>query len=277
MISRVLSILLLTTCLVSNSGKAQVIPAEIDSSREAEVIRITLQKLDQVLKDKNGVPMLQVQGNIPVITIGGNQKATKKMNDFYQNKKKAFEVQQAIDFKQAQEDYKGRSEEERAYWEGYGLGMSYMPERLDEKVISLVENNDEYTGGAHPNNWRYAQNFDPNTGRRLTLKDITTDEKAAITFINQELLKQTNKYEYKEYFFEGYEKNIKDILTEDTWYLSDNGFVVISNEYIISPHAVGILEFTIPYEVFPYLKKEYRPLSKGVPNEVTSPMENKVY
>lgn len=96
MISRVLSILLLTTCLVSNSGKVQVIPVEVDSSREAEVIRITLQKLDQVLKDKNGVPMLQVQGNIPVVTIGGNQKATKKMNDFYQNKRKLLKYSKLL-------------------------------------------------------------------------------------------------------------------------------------------------------------------------------------
>lgn len=50
MISRVLSILLLTTCLVSNSGKVQVIPVEVDSSREAEVIRITLQKLRSSIK-----------------------------------------------------------------------------------------------------------------------------------------------------------------------------------------------------------------------------------
>ena len=276
MISRVLSILLLTTCLVNNSGKTQVIPVGVDHLREAEVIRITFEKLDQVLKDKNGVPMLQVQGNIPVVTIGGNKKATKKMNDFYQNKKKAFEVQQAIDFKQAQEDYKGRSEEERTYWEGYSLGMSYMPERLDDKVISLVENNYEYTGGAHPNSWRYAQNFDSNTGGRLTLKEVTTDEKAAIAFINEEILKQTKMYKYKDYFFEGYEKSIKDILTEDTWYFSDKGLVVIANEYIISPHVVGILEFTIPYEEFPYLKEEYRPLSKRVPNQETFLMENKL-
>ncbi|MEG1148321.1 MAG: RsiV family protein, partial [Niameybacter sp.] len=65
--------------------------------------------------------------------------------------------------------------------------------------------------------------------------------------------------EYKDYFFEDYQQHIKELLTENTWYLSDEGFVIISNEYIISPHVVGILEFTIPYDQFQYLKPEYRP------------------
>lgn len=264
MTSRVISMLLLTICLAGNSEKAMVIPVEARYSKEAEVIGITFEKLDQVLKDENGIPMLQVEGNSPVVTIEGNKKATKRINKFYENKRKAFETQQAINFKQAKEDYARRSKEEKSYWGGYALGMQYTPERLDEKVISLVENRYEYTGGAHPNSLRYAQNFNVSTGGKLTLKDITTDEKAAISFINDEILKQTKENQYKDYFFPGYENNIKDILTEDTWYFSDQGIVVISNEYIISPHAVGILEFIIPYEGFPYLRSEYVPKKVSV-------------
>lgn len=255
--SRMLSMLLITLCLVSNTEKTKIIPLEAQYSGQAEVISITFEKLDQVLKDENDIPMLQIEGNIPVVSIEGNRKADKRINDFYQNRRKAFELQQAIDFKQAKEDYARRSKEEKTYWGGYGLGMRYTPERVDEEIISLVEDNYEYTGGAHPNSWRYAQNFNASTGQKLTLKDVTTDEKAAISFINEEILKQTKAYKYKDYFFPGYEESIKDILTEDTWYFSDQGVVVISNEYIISPHAVGILEFTIPYEGFPYLKPEY--------------------
>ena len=51
----------------------------------------------------------------------------------------------------------------------------------------------------------------------------------------------------------------KDILTEDTWYFSDQGLVIISNEYIITPHAVGILEFTIPYNELTFIKPCYLP------------------
>ena len=243
-----LSIFLLATCLVGSDGKNQALAVVAQHTIPKESIKVTFEKLDKELKNKEGIPMLQVQGNSPIVTIENNKKATKRINNLFENKKKAFEVQEAIDFKQAQSDYVQRTEEEKKYWNGYGLGLSYIPKRMVEKVISFVEDQHEYTGGAHPNSLSYAETFDTKTGQLLTLKDITTNEKEARNFINEQILKQTKDAQYKDYFFEGYEKDIKDILTDQTWYLSDKGIVVICNEYIISPHAVGILEFTIPYE-----------------------------
>ncbi len=89
---------------------------------------------------------------------------------------------------------------------------------------------------------------------RLTLKDITKDECKAREVIHAYILKAVQKEAYKDYLSEDYEAHIKDILTEDTWYFSDQGLVIISNEYIITPHAVGILEFTIPYNELTFIK-----------------------
>ena len=59
-------------------------------------------------------------------------------------------------------------------------------------------------------------------------------------------------------FYEDYEESIGDILTEETWYLGEDGFHIIVNEYIIAPHAAGILDFVIPYGEADFLKEEYR-------------------
>ena len=126
-----------------------------------------------------------------------------------------------------------------------------------EESISLIRDYYEYTGGAHPNSTRYAENFSTLTGEILTLKDITKNEAEAKKAINAVILKQTQIAEYKDYLFKGYEKDIPQILTDNTWYFSDEGLVIICNEYIIGPHALGILEFTIPYKEATFLKDNY--------------------
>lgn len=223
------------------------------------IITVKYEKIDEVFKGTEGIPMLSVQGNTPSVMIPDNKKASSKINEYYKRLLKTFKVREKEYIKLAQEDYNQRTQEEKQYWQGYGLGETYSTGRADHQVISFIDNYYEDTGGAHPNAARFAQTFSTKTGERLTLDEVLTDVPQAKEFINNFILKETKQYQYKDYFFEGYEKDIKDILTEDTWYLSDEGFVIIANEYIISPHAVGILEFTIPYEQFPYLNPEYLP------------------
>ncbi|MBP3912183.1 DUF3298 and DUF4163 domain-containing protein [Zhenhengia yiwuensis] len=222
-------------------------------------IDIQYKDLDNTIKNKDGVVMLVVEGNSPVVTIENNKKATCDINDFYEGKEKAFEKMEKQYVKMAKKDYSARTKESKKYWAGYSLSRIYTTGRVDNKVISFIQNNNEYTGGAHPNATRFAQNFNPCTGTRLTLKDITKDECKAREVIQAYILKAVQKAAYKDYLSEDYEAHIKDILTEDTWYFSDQGLVIISNEYIITPHAVGILEFTIPYNELTFIKPCYLP------------------
>ena len=85
-----------------------------------------------------------------------------------------------------------------------------------------------------------------------------TDEEKGIAFVNEFLLKKMKESEDELGFFEDYENYVKDILTDQTWYFSDEGFVVISNVYIVSPYAAGIQEYVIPYSQFPYLVEKYQ-------------------
>lgn len=263
-------------CLINT---AQYIPVEAAESNQMRnechchgakeisdrMITVKYEDLDKVIKDNKGTPLLQVEGNTPTIIINSNKKASSKINSFYKTKLKDFE-QDIRDYTQmAKKDYSRRNEELKKSWHAYSLGTKYTTSRVDNCLISFIQNDYEYTGGAHPNATRFAQTFSTVTGKRLTLEDIATNVEEATQSINDYILQETKKKEDKGYFFEDYEKHIKDILTEDTWYFSDEGLVVISNEYIISPHSTGILEFTIPYNELSFIKPEYlTPINKCV-------------
>lgn len=224
---------------------------------ENENVTIQFEEKSETKKNVAGVPLLTVESKVPIVKIKGNEVASSKINTYYDGVKKEFQakVQEFLDY--AEENYGSRPNEDLQYWNSYALGLSYSPARVDDKVVSLVRAYYEFAGGAHPNSLKYAENFSVDTGEKLTLKDITKDEVEARTEINDYILKLTQGEAYKGYFFEGYEKDLPKILEENTWYFSNEGLVVIANEYIIGPHALGILEFTIPYKDATFLKTEY--------------------
>ncbi|OYP01713.1 hypothetical protein CG709_10840, partial [Lachnotalea glycerini] len=197
-------------------------------------------------------------GNLPIVTVEGNDVATEKINAYYKESQKNLEDQIQEYIQYANDDYVNADADRQKYWNGYALGESYQTARVDSSIISIIEDSYEYAGGAHPNSYRTAQNFDTITGELLKLEDIFTDTTKAKEFVNEYLLKLM-KDRVEEYgYFEDYENSVGDILTDDTWYLSDEGLVVICNEYIVSPHAAGIQEFVIPYSEFPYLVEQYQ-------------------
>lgn len=157
--------------------------------------------------------------------------------------------------KWAHEDYSRRG---KANWSSYFMETTYSVRQIDHAVVSLVADAYSYMGGAHGNRIEAALNFDTQTGKRLTLTDVTIDERKATEEIVANLLAQTKQASYKDMLFEGYESSVGDLLTEDTWYLGKDGFHVIGNEYIISPHVAGILDFVIPYKKADFLKEKYR-------------------
>ena len=59
-------------------------------------------------------------------------------------------------------------------------------------------------------------------------------------------------------FFEEYETYIPDVLTEDSWYLTEDGMTIVSNEYLLAPYAAGATYFDLPYETCDFIKEVYR-------------------
>lgn len=219
-------------------------------------VELTEQWEETERKDENGELLLSLTGNYPVVSVKGNEEAEKKINDYIAGLAAEADAQADINEGYARED-KAMRTEDMGEFSGYGFGSEYITGRADSQVISFRQNVYEFTGGAHPNSYAGGCNFSTETGNLLTLKDVVSDEAAARTFIEQTILEQTERPEYKDMFFDEYEESIQDVFSDSTWYFSEEGFVVICNEYILGPHASGIIEFTIPYDQFKLLNEEY--------------------
>ena len=119
------------------------------------------------------------------------------------------------------------------------------------EVISIAINSYLNTGGAHGNMNITFLNFDPMTGDLLVFEDIISD-KIAFSDIAQKHFKiatQTlNETDYEDYFF-GENFHLPANIG-----LNDEGLILFYNVYEIASYAIGITEFTIPYdEVNTYL------------------------
>lgn len=194
------------------------------------------------------------------VRIPGNQEAEDKINLFFADRKAAYEdtVEEYRDM--AVSDLEMRTEEGLTEgWAGYELGLDYEVKRADERMISIVENGYEYTGGAHPNAMRVAYNFNAQTGERMTLADVASDldeiRMKSMAYLG-ELLEEP---EWSELLFSDYRNHLEDILTDSTWYTDQEGFHIICNEYIITPHSAGILEFLLPYDEVDVVAEQFQP------------------
>lgn len=207
--------------------------------------------------DEDGRLILSVTGNYPVVSVKGNEGAEAKINE-YIGSLVAEDDRQANEYEVfAKEDLASRDEETLEFFNGYGFGSEFKTVRADSQVISFRQDIYEYTGGAHPNSVAGGYNFSTETGALLTLRDVVSDEAAAKAFIEQTLLEQLKDPKYTDMLFEDYADYVGEVLSDTTWYFGEDGFHVISNEYLLSPHSSGILDFVIPYDSFELLKEEY--------------------
>ncbi len=226
--------------------------AEEETAEAAGNIYVEVKQSKMEFEAEDGTVVLTVDRTVPVVTISNHAESAEAINEYINS---AFPEYDEEMLEIAKETYADLGKEN---WRGYASGETFASERTDTAVISFTVTYYWDMGGAHPNSGKSGLNFSTETGKRLTLEDVVMDKEAATAAINDFILEETKKEEYGGMFFEGYEESIGDILTEDSWYLGDEGFHIIVNEYIISPHAAGIMDFVIPYGEAGFLKEEFR-------------------
>lgn len=143
----------------------------------------------------------------------------------------------------------------------YSFYQSVAVSRVDSKIVSLIEDFSQYTGGAHGSNSREGICFDAQTGKKLMLSDLFSDydtfKKEALKYLKEQLA-----VEYEEQLFEDYEETAEKMWSEETfsWYPDASGIVVVFPEYSVGPYATGIAEIHLPYAQFKqYIKQAYLP------------------
>ena len=113
-------------------------------------------------------------------------------------------------------------------------------------LLSVLEGDYAYLGGAHPDYGLNAWNFDLSSGAFVGLLDLTDRPKELRETIVYEVASQIFASEYREGFYD----NWYDILLEKAdfeVFFGPEDMTVFFQEYDLGPHAVGVPVFRIPY------------------------------
>lgn len=124
--------------------------------------------------------------------------------------------------------------------------------RADEKVLSFVNAENSFMGGAHGSYYENAEVFDVESGKALELTDVVTDYDEVYEIVVDYL---EENYE-KDMFFDGYEEWLEEMFYEPSgamaspveWNLDMDGMTIRFNPYVIGPWVSGLFEVEIPYE-----------------------------
>ena len=156
----------------------------------------------------------------------------------------------------AKEDYKYVSES-GLNWYVYADEMTMEPPyQTDGGLLSIYAAAYCWTGGAHPTNAYAAWNYDLNEGKFLQYTDLTDDEEAFRTAAANEILAQIDEEGIAEGLFEDYEASVRKLSFAEPLFNAD-GMVVCFPEYILGPHAAGLLSFIVPYEKLSGVMNDY--------------------
>ena len=210
--------------------------------------------------DAIGREILSTRESHPTFTIEANKGAQDKLNTFYQGKIKEYEDKVNSFLEEVRQECQDpASNGDPDYVSRSSLDVSYKLERADQHIISLTQRENEYKGGAaYGHTYHYAQTFNAATGEYLKFEDIVKDKQAALNTIKTQIIKQTCEETFNKELYDNYKTELDTVLTEDTWYLSEEGLVIICNPYLICPRTTEDLRFVIPYKDCTYLKEEYK-------------------
>lgn len=137
--------------------------------------------------------------------------------------------------------------------------------RGDSKVLSVVEECHEYSGGAHGYSYFDCANFDVQTGEEIALEDVVTDMDSLPKILEKEL---TEKYPETTFFTDPLSDALDDYINSDnplyqellnfTWTLDYEGVTFYFGSYEIASYAEGVQQATISYSEYPnILEKKY--------------------
>lgn len=154
----------------------------------------------------------------------------------------------------------------------YTFELTCKPLRADNNVVSILFYSYAYCGGAHGSLTTFARNYSAKTGKVLTMKDFGEEVSSLVTdnavkFINA--IQDTDDA----FFYDkvkAADESVQSMLETGSFYLSQDGLVLIDGQYLLQPYAAGIVEFTTSYDdLRGKLNDEYS-LPGGVTNCVSA-------
>lgn len=130
----------------------------------------------------------------------------------------------------------------------YFLKQTLSVTRLDTAVLSIQVRLETYLGGAHGSVLYTGLSFDPSTGARLTLESLGSGVKDA-SVASVTALADVIAADQESFFFSEYQEGIvTSVVTDDFFYLTEDGIVFVDNEYNLQSYAGGVVFFTVGYD-----------------------------
>ena len=233
----------------------------VETTTTAPQFEISISYNDQSdsVNANDGTNLINYSASFPELTItGGNAAAEQKINDYFSNLNFNFVHTIQPTISEATQYYEGNASDPNFYMTPYEVEETFDMTRGDETCISFKQTDYSYLGGAHPGTMYSTVNFDTATGNVLDFADVVSDENSAYNFVVDYILNLMADPSYDGYFFDGYTTTVSNFDLNGRWFFSNDGFVVIFNEYDVAPYAAGHFEFTIPYTEFALLLDKYK-------------------
>lgn len=140
------------------------------------------------------------------------------------------------------------------YFTPYAYERDCSTVRGDGTVLSFLFSVYINRGGAHGGTIWSGVSFDPETGNRLLLADLTDDLDSLRGICLDEIRSQCAQM--SDMLYDDYSEHIVSLFSNGLWYLNERGLVFIANEYTLAPYAAGTLSFTIRYKALKGILKE---------------------
>lgn len=229
-----------------NQGTSeQEIPSEEVTAQSLVAVSVSNSRAEQ--KSEDGSLLLATDIDQPSVSIADNPRAADALNSALQASaaKRAAEAEMWL--AQAKDD-RQMSEDNGTPFSPYGVRRTVRTARMDSSVLSIVYTDSDSTGGVHPNNYSTGVTYDVKTGSQLTLEDLTDDVSALRAIVERTVTEKITAPDQKDSYFEDAAAQVPTMLAEGTWFLSEDGLVVLANPYLLAPYAAGILRFTVPYD-----------------------------
>lgn len=167
----------------------------------------------------------------------------------YDNRKKAMELEQYVKtdlYENAKELY------EYNVANGYPVMVyeviaEYTITYNEDFIVSLYQDEYQFTGGAHGNTIRSSQNWDLRVGKRLPLCYFYPKNPYYVIDILKQINSQIKKQieEGINQYFENYCELVLETFRLNSYYVVPNGIIIYFQQYDIAPYSSGIPIFFI--------------------------------
>ena len=150
----------------------------------------------------------------------------------------------------AEEQYAYYAEEGwAAAFPGYSETRSVEVPRCDSRVLSFLYTDSFYAGGAHGTAMQHGISYSLETGKLLSFDDLSDAPEA----LRQRCVEFIDGTIQKDYAAGEIVPDYKDLLpgltADPNWCLSEEGLVIVVQEYVLGSFALGMPRFTVPYAV----------------------------